>query len=203
MIFLFYWGNKISDINVTNTTNKLEDSVGLATEQSIPNKAVLTSLLFVIGFSSTTVNSMFNEPTIIHHQNADKSLHVNPLIHFYSSLERDTSKDISDEAIELSYYFDGSDLDGKPTFYDNKIIPEGWRVQSQKSNDQWLIYLVSKGHQSALVKVSYKIDGKKMSNKRQFKMARLIKGAININQTKLHWSFTPCSINCKEVLQNL
>jgi len=149
---------------------------------------------------------MFNESALTHQENIDKSFHVSPSVSFYSVIKRygsNSANSAKSEVIELSYDFDGSDLDGKPTYYDNIIIPDGWRVISQKSNEQWQIYHVSNRHQSALVKVSYEIDGQKTSNKRKFKIKRLIKGTLNINQTKLHWSFTPCKTNCKEEIQNL
>jgi len=146
---------------------------------------------------------MFNESALTHQENIDKSFHVSPSINFYSAIKRHVSNSVKADVIELSYYFDGSDLDGKPTYYDNKIIPNGWRVISQESNEQWQIYHVSNRQQSALVKVRYEIDGQKMSNRTKFKIERLNKGTMNINQTKLHWSFIPCNTNCKDELQNL
>jgi len=202
MMLLFLWGNRISDTDLIHTEDKLKENIEISTAQAMPNKFLLLSLLFCVAFSSTTLKSIFNEPAAIHQLHIDESLYVSPSINFYSTIKRHGSNSVKGNAIVLSYYFDGSDLDGKPTYYENKIIPKGWRVQSQENTDQWQIYQVSNGHQFALVKVSYEIDGQKMSNKRKFKIKRLLNGIMNINQTKLHWSFIPCINNCKTALQN-
>ena len=74
---------------------------------------------------------------------------------------------------------------------------------SNEISPQWRIMVVSNRQTKALVLTRYEIDEKLLVQNKELKLARLLKGAKSINQTKLHWSFTPCNSDCAEEINNL
>lgn len=194
MILLFWWGHKMANMDSANPpTNSIQN-------ESNPHKLSMAVLVLMLGLSSTTLNTMLipAEDKLT----SDASFTVKPNIHFYSSVAQIASS--ADNVVELTYFFSGKELDGKPSYYENVLIPDGWKMLKQESSQNKTIYKVYKGNRAALVVVSYEINEELFSSLSAFKMARLTMAAKNINQTKLHWTFVPCMKgNCTVELQRL
>ncbi|TWX65419.1 exosortase [Colwellia sp. C1TZA3] len=195
MILLFWWGNKISDINLTASSSNTTQ-VG-----NRPSYLSMAVLLLMLGLSSTTFSTMLI-PAATENLTSDATFEVQPKIHFYSFVTDNISS--NDNTIELTYTFSGKALDGKPSYYENNLIPSGWKTIRQENRQNKKIHSVFKDGKSALILVSYEINKQQFSSLTAFKIARLALAAKNINQTKLHWKFIPCQQrNCQAELQNL
>lgn len=148
----------------------------------------LISMLFItLILSSTSIKqayffTSFNKAEII----SSQTLTIQPLIFNYSSLEIKTQEH---DNIYLIYHFNGNQLEGKPTFFDNNLIPEGWNTLNEKIIDQQQVISIQKGQQRATLKISYKINGKEIATARQFKKARLKEALSGQGATSLHWHF--------------
>lgn len=197
MLMLFIWGNKIANFDLIGSSSNAPGKL-VKSKLNFNNVVIVLAGLLV---SSTTFKHMAIDSTRTNSAAVEQpTVEIAPNIHFYSQLKQYENTGTS---IKLAYYFNGSDLDGKPSYYENDLMPSGWRIIGNTNNAQWQVYQVSNGYLNALIKVNYEIGGKTFSNKRDFKIARLTMAAQNINQTKLNWMFVPCEIeSCAEELQN-
>jgi len=208
MFILFWWGNKNSDIDLTATQSDYipESTKHLNTSQvksrTSTNKSALAVLLVILAVSSTTFSTMLIPAPTASNLTSDAVFELKPKIHFYTLVTNSLAS--KDKAIELTYFFSGKELDGKPSYYENDLIPSGWQSIEQKVRKNQKIYTVFKAGKTAVIVTRYEINQQQFSSLSAFKMARLTMAAKNINQTKLHWKFIPCQQRyCKAELQNL
>jgi exosortase A len=188
MILLFIWGNKLSEIS--SVAHK-EDEADI--NKVRPNKTVILCFIALIITSSTALNVFLSSDINTMASNNDSI--IKPNIIYYSSIKNTLLP--NHPAINYSIYnFNGADLDGKPTFYANSLIPEGWSLKAQKEVNNWLIYTVYRGSKKALIFVKYEIADHTSTNIFKFKIKRLLKALTGINNTKLHWAFSDCQENC-------
>jgi exosortase A len=196
MIFLFWWGNKLSDIDLiasTSNTTQIENH---------PNYQSMAVLVLMLCLSSTTFSTMLIPATATENLTSDAAFEIQPKIHFYSFVTHNISS--NDNTLKLTYVFNGEDLDGKPSYYENNLIPSGWKSIRQENRQNKKIHHIFKKGESALILVSYEIKKQQFSSLTAFKIARLTMAIKNINQTKSHWTFMPCKqLNCEAELQNL
>tara|TARA_R110002096_G_scaffold3405_3_gene16826 strand:- start:1164 stop:2552 length:1389 start_codon:yes stop_codon:yes gene_type:complete len=189
MLLLFIWGNKIANIDLLNTKANPQAS----SYNASPKISILSALLVCLLFSSTTIKSATNSTTnsTIKAESitANFNMKITPNIHFYT---RRLQHENTDKNLDITYYFDGSELDGKPSYYENNLISKGWKVINRENNKQWAIYQVSNGYVHGLIRVNYEIDGQVFAQLKAFKIARLKMAWKNIHNTKLHWQFTLC-----------
>jgi len=206
MFILFWWGNKNSDIDLTaqQPDSKPETTSHVNTtqvERSI-NKPSLAVLLFILALSSTTFSTMLIPAPAADKLTSDTKFEIKPQIHFYAFVMNNISS--NDNTTELTYFFNGKDLDGKPSYYENDLIPSGWKSFGQESRQNQKIHKIFNAGETAVVVASYEINKQLFSSLTAFKIARLTTAIKNINQTKLHWKFIPCKQrNCEVELQNL
>jgi exosortase A len=192
MLMLFYWGNKLANFDLMNTINNSQ------IVPSNPNVGSLFILVVCLCASSTTIRSAIALDELGQIKTTVSRATIQPKIHFYSQVKQHQG---TGEIIKLTYDFNGSQLDGKPSYYENNLIPSGWKIINSKSNSRWAIYYISNGYSHAVVKFNYEIDEQVFSQLRSFKIARLTMAAKNINQTKLNWQFIPCEKdNCANKL---
>jgi exosortase A len=214
MFILFWWGNKNADMDLTapqsnsqpdsqpEATTQVDIQVNTAQIESYPNKFSLTMLVLILALSSTTFSTMLIPTPAANTLTSDAAFEVKPQIHFYSFVTHNTSA--KNNIIELTYSFNGEELDGKPSYYENNLVPNGWKAAELEKHQNSKVYRTYKGKESALIVASYEINQQQFSSLTAFKIARLTMAAKNINQTKLHWKFIPCKQrNCLAELQNL
>ena len=60
---------------------------------------------------------------------------------------------------------------------------------SANTNNENQELIVKNGDKTAKIIVSYQISGSKFGSSSKFKLERLKRAAIGINETKLHWQF--------------
>jgi exosortase A len=190
MILLFYWGNKLSHSLLP------EPKQVKAVETISSNKLTIFTLIIITVASSTTLR-----PPLFHNANLNvvKSAsngEFSPVIFYYSSVINTAIPTDSSDISYSIYSFNGDDLDGKPSYYNNSLIPEGWSIQKQNRKNNWLIYHISKRDNKALVFVKYEITNESSTQVGQFKVKRVIKALTGNNNTKLHWAFTRCKLHC-------
>ncbi|MBA6328710.1 exosortase [Colwellia sp. MB02u-6] len=206
MFILFWWGNKNADIDLTATQS---DCIPKSTKQfntsqveSHTNKPALAVLLVILALSSTTFSTMLIPAPTASNLTSDAAFELKPEIHFYTFVTKTSVS--KDKAIELTYFFSGKKLDGKPSYYENDLIPSGWQSIEQDVRKNQKIYIVFKAGKTAVMATSYEINKQLFASLRAFKIARLTMAVKNINQTKLHWKFIPCQQrHCKAELQSL
>jgi len=199
MFILFWWGNKSADIDLTAPQSEVQPEATTQVAKQ-PSRLSTTILVVTLSLSSTTFSTMLIPASGADKLASDAAFEMKPKIHFYSSVTHNTAS--KDNTVELTYFFSGKELDGKPSYYENNVVPNGWNVAKQVSRQNQNVYQVFKGAKTALIVVSYEINNQQFSSLKAFKIARLTMAAKNINQTKLHWAFIPCERgNCNAGLQ--
>jgi exosortase len=190
MVLLFVWGNKLTDVS-SLVQKQNEDNINKAS----PNKAAILSFMVLIVTSSTVLNASLSSDINIDTLTSNNENIVKPNIAYYSSV-KNTFISNNPDINYLVYNFNGADLDGKPSFYANSLIPEGWSLKAQTQENNWLIYTVYRGTEKALIFVKYEIAGQTSTNTSEFKIKRLLNALTGTNNTKLHWAFSYCTENC-------
>ncbi len=186
MLLLFKLGGYLVD---KERSNNQENSTGNPNVNNIKNKnkpnnknILLVAVVLII--SSTTLIQYYS--TIIESNEQSNSLLSEPEIYNYSSLEIITNNKIE---THLIYYFDGNKLEGKPTFYNNELIPKGWQIIEKKLTDTQQIITLKKGIEKAVLTVSYSINKKHIATVNSFKKERLKRALLGQKKSYLHWQF--------------
>jgi exosortase A len=187
MILLFYWGNKLSGSLLPEPDNVKNF------DRSNPNKLALFFLIIMTLASSSTLRLSIPLDVNINKVKIEKNT---PEVFYYSSKINMNISAGNTEITYSIYSFNGEDLDGKPSYYNNNVIPKGWSVQKEFVENNWLIYQISKHNNKALVFVKYEISNDTSTQVRQFKVNRIKKALMGNNDTKLHWAFSRCKSNC-------
>jgi len=197
MVLLFVWGNKVADIDVINSTPA-------STSSTYPNNfTIVFSGLFFLIISSTTFKGLLTpsmDSTIVHNNINNLAI---PTIYHYSSIKQISSYKQLDNINYNIYEFDGRDLDAKPTYYNNNLTPDGWKITKVEETPSWHISYLVKGNKKALIFSKYEISGQITTTQRKFRVMRLIQALSNINKSKLHWVFTDCETDCSVIKMKL
>lgn len=199
MVLLFIWGNKLVDIDLINTPKPQTSSQ--AEEQL--NKTLISTLLLSLLLSSTSLINGLKQIPKINTAQIEAAQLISPKIHYFTSMETIIPLNIQDGFISTEvtyqiYHFNGSDLDGKPTFFGNDLIPKEWSSSSQIFINNWSKQEISNGREQAILFTHYKIDGIMVPDGKTFKIVRLAKAALGIIETQLHWSIFMCKTTCPE-----
>jgi len=182
MLLLFYFGNKISDHNLSEHPSKINNVACRA-------PVIVASYLVLITVSSTSIYWLTSNKEI----KISLQPKIQPVIHDFSHL---VITEKGDTKI-LNYTFDPAYLDNKPTYYENSLIPLNWNVSSEsKSNDEFQA-LIYKGSQKAIIKATYKLGSFVTGNVKQFKIQRLKKSFWGKQEVELIWAIKICSIVCE------
>ena len=193
MILLFKWGNSLVDTDIFQNTSK-------TAVNAKPKFSVLLLLVVVLIVSSTTIKSFLNDTASSKTTNTAQTEGVFPNISYYSGIVKQPLN--NPDNIYQIYHFDGSDLDGKPSFYSNDMQPENHRRISSKVMSDWNVYFVQAPKSKAVILFKYELDNITYTNLSAFKVARLKKAVMNINNTKLHWVYLTCAIDCETTLND-
>ena len=149
MFLLFRWGNRLIDPQIEKTETEVQII------QSKPNLINVLATSFVLLLSSTTLASLLTINTttpLVESNNI-----VSPQIFNYSKIESSKITN-SNSIINLkTYHFYGHNLDGKPTYFENNMIPIDWNVKRQYVKDSWMIYDVFKGNKIARIFMKFEI----------------------------------------------
>lgn len=188
MFILFWWGNKVADIDLAAPQPEVQQEVSTQSAKH-PNKLSTTILVLTLSLSSTTFSTMLIPGPEANELTSDAAFEIKPKIHFYSLVSDNIAS--KGDTVELTYFFNGKELDGKPSYYENNVVPNGWNIAKQVSHQNKTVYQVFKGTKTAVIVVSYEINHQQFSSLKVFKISRLTMAAKNINQTKLHWAFIP------------
>ncbi|GHE89523.1 hypothetical protein GCM10011501_18860 [Thalassotalea profundi] len=193
MILLFKWGNSLIDTDIF----KNESDVMVNTK---PKLSVVLLLIPVLIISSTSIKSFLNSTGSIQTVNSEQVEGIYPDVWFYSGVIKQPLDNPNN--IYQIYHFNGSDLDGKPSFYNNNMLPTNYRLISSSVDKNWNISIAQSPENRAVILYKYEINNLTYTNLSAFKIVRFTKALHNINNTKLHWVYLPCDINCETTVDN-
>ncbi|MDO6506823.1 exosortase [Colwellia sp. 4_MG-2023] len=184
MLLLFKLGSYITE---KENNNVVEKDNSAQQQPHKPNGLILLVLCTLLIISSTGLKQTYilNSSDNSQHD-IEQSLKIKPLIYHYSSID---IKIAEPDNINLVYHFDGNKLEGKPTFYDNNLIPKNWHILNTKVINQEQVISIQKGIEKAQLTISYAINGKQIATTGQFKKERLKKALTGEGSTSLQWSF--------------
>jgi exosortase A len=193
MMLLFKWGNTLIDTDIFQNS-------GDAKPNNKPKISALLLVLIVLLISSTTIKSYFNRTEVPQNISAIQPVEPSPKVHFYSNMEQ-KSVGIPGDSYKI-FNFNGSNLDGKPSYYENELLPKGYIVIHSEIKNDWNVYFAKSNKKNAVILFRYELDDVTYTSMSTFKVARLKKAFININNTKLHWVYLTCESDCELTLNN-
>ncbi|NQZ22418.1 MAG: exosortase [Colwellia sp.] len=185
MLSLFYFGNKISDYNLLGSIP--QDSYTPNKKNLNLNIAIL--YLITISFSSTTIFWMISEE----YSPSLTEQNIAPKIYNFSNLVVTKRSNIT----TLHYSFNSTDLDSKPTYYENSLTPKNWQVISFVDGPEQYQSVITNGQQKAVIKAYYKLDNYTTGNRKKFKTQRIKESFWGKQDIELIWSVEMCKSNCE------
>ena len=184
MLLLFKLGSYLTDKEINNVITADNSAQKQSNKLNGLILSVLCTLLIV---SSTGLKQAYILNSSDNNKHDDvHNLKIKPLIYNYSSLDIKTAEP---DSINLIYHFHGSDLDGKPTFFENSLTPKDWHILNIEVINQQQIINIQKGIEKAQLTISYIINDKKVATAGQFKKERLKKALTGKGTTSLQWNF--------------
>lgn len=180
MLFMFKFGSYLAEKenNKDVTTNN-----SAKTKVNTPNWSLALILVATLLSFSTTLH--MSENTVPETERLD--VLAQPTIYKYSAIE---IIDNTSMKTQLIYNFNENNLESKPTFFENNVIPKGWFILGKTIKHEEQIFKIKKGLKTATIKVSYEISGLAIGSASQFKLERLKHAMFGKSNTKLHWQFT-------------
>ena len=177
MFAMFYWGNKIADQDL------LSSNAGPQLKNALPSYLNILVLTICIALSSTTLKSLF-----IPSQSVKNTVHdsITPLIYNFVSIKNLKVNNEQDRA--YSFNFNIKELDSKPTFFANNLLPRGWIKTKEEIIDGRSVVYIKSHKSSAAVVYQYQLGDKQYPTAKGLKIARLNYSYL-IQDTKLHWAF--------------
>lgn len=199
MFLLFLWGNKLTthDLLTTKPVEPIKNSSAY-----LPTVGCL--LLCLIVFSTSLKTFLPNNTQAQTPQLNITTTSKTELPEIFSPTSVFTAPHTSKKDVNIvTYYFNGNDLDAKPTYFDNKFLPKGWVTKENYISNNWNVNVATSPTNNALIIYQYEINGEKIASSSKFKLARLLKGTSGIKETKLNWSIIKCSNDCKSELKTI
>jgi exosortase A len=179
MFLLFKFGGYLAD---KENNKPIAPDSSAKIQLNRPNKPLTLILLTILGISSTSLQmSATTAPETKH-----IDVFIQPIIYHYSSVEIITS---SINKTQLIYNFNENNLESKPTFFENNVIPKNWFLVSKTINNEVQVIKIKNGLTTAIITVSYEISGLKIGSSSKFKLERLKLALLGKRKTKLHWQF--------------
>jgi len=193
LLLLFKLGNTLADTDVFQNSNDAPPSAK-------PKFSMILVALTIMILSSTTIKSYLKNTQSNQNTNVIQTTGMSPTVYFYSRVEK-KSLTIKGDSYQI-FKFDGSDLDGKPSYYENNMLPEAHTLIRSEIMQGWNVHFAQSVSDKAIILFKYEIDNMTYTNLSAFKIAQIKKAMMNINDTKLHWVYLTCESNCDNTVSN-
>ncbi len=179
MFLLFKFGGYLAD---KESNKPIASDSSAKIQLNISAWPLALILLTIVSFSSTSLHMSTKttpETKLI-------NVLVEPIVYNPSTVDVITNSPIK---TQLVYHFSESNLESKPTFFENNFIPKNWLVVGKVINNEAQIIKIKNGLKTATITISYEISGQKIGSSLQFKLERLKQALLGKRKTKLHWQF--------------
>ena len=196
MFLLFMWGNKLADNDQLSVQENIHNNSTLP-KNTFPATANIIIFSLVVVISSTLLKSLLIQ-NIKTNTEISKTTEIQPLIAKFTYVEESILQLGMFKSHYLKYFFNGKLDNGKPTDFGNNFIPHGWREINKEVAGDWQYITIAQRNKTALIRVSFEIDMKKLASSGAFKKQRILAGLMGVSATFLHWQYTDCSKKCKE-----
>ena len=193
MVILFIVGNYLTD----NDSTACEIKTTIAHFKI--NKIIILIIALGLFISSTTISKNFitdQRLISVSLKKYSKQKDLVPFIQYFTHMNNSTVIMNNHEILIKTFKFSGFDLDAKPTFYHNKMLPNSWKTNNTFQHKQWNIFEVEQKSQKSLVATTLQVSGQLFANKTKFKIARIKAGLFGVKATQLHWLTLTCNTNC-------
>ena len=190
VFLLFKFGDKLIESErapmiSSNEEDGAETKKAHVKPSSINLTPVVVSIFLITVFSSQFKQLIAPGAVKGHYDDVPKEVSITPQVTHFSSVS--VGEDGTNKTV-LVYEFNGYDLDQKPTFYLDSLVPEGWNEKSRAIEGHAQQLTIRKGSREAIVTASYEINNHRVPTAGQFKKLRLKQAVSGHNQTKLNWS---------------
>ncbi|QDO99986.1 exosortase [Thalassotalea sp. PS06] len=191
MFALFYLGNKLADDNEKSADNSASDT-------SVNKVSAILTAFLVVSSSSTLL--MSGRDTVDIATASDQ--YPSADIKFYSRLQQLPLSGFEQVGVEQIYQFFCDDLDCKPSYYDNEVLPTGWYVVQFRDHGKSVEYILQRGRKQAHLQLWYQRNDFRTSNVRKFKLMRIKSMLESSADDRLVWQFRYCDMQCEPLLAN-
>lgn len=188
MLLLFKWGNTLIDNDIFQNSRN-------ATLTNKTSSSVVIFILSVLILSSTTLKSYVNQKPTVQKTHTVHLERTSPKVYFYSDIEEKEVYD-KDNSYKI-FHFDGSELDGKPSYYDNNYLPQGYVGTASKVTEGWNVHFAQSTTESIAILYKYEFNNTTYTNLRSLKLARIKNAILTNNETKIHWVYLTCKSSCE------
>ena len=187
MFLLFKYGDRL----VRKFEAPLDATDPLPSQTSAPSMLLVVISLGIFTVSGTSFIA-FGEESNEQIETRQANNVLAPVVYFSSQQTVEQNGAIQQHV----YQFDGYNLDAKPTYYLNRVVPEPWQIVDKNQHAQWQVLTVAQLNQRYLVATRYQVGDVQVPNRHQFKWLRIKAAIFGQNKTTLFWRAMPCQTNC-------
>ncbi len=186
LIVLFFLGNRLSTPQNQESCDEVNDGNNDSKASlHLPSTIIATMVLTL----SASFWFSFGKAEMVE---ASESLYE-PKIFNYSGKQKNNDGD----TVSIHYSYQCGDLDCKPTFHENNLVPNGWRIVSTDRYNDKLELVVRNRNQYAKVTAWYQLDQYRTGKASAFKLQRLKQFPFSRQEPELHWQLQKCPKQCK------
>lgn len=180
MISLFYFGQKFVDTPPKTTQTQTQTKI----ENSLWTPSILISMIILFIFSQENRIKITSQPIKVPNK-CKKILNDLPLPILYNLSYSCMTK--KDDEIEITYFYDGSNLEGSMHFYMNAFTPLNWKVEYNGEANNWQKLTAYKENLGYEIKYQFKIGTRSTTNEKHLKQLRLSEMVQGNNHSALTW----------------
>ena len=191
MVLFYYVGNKLSAGPDEMPTATAQREGSIETSLYIGLVAVVVAM-GILGTSISHSLMRYGELSVIN--NAE----LQPTIFYASDTGQQTVSVDGKTYQQLTYAYSGEQLDGKPSYYENELVPLDWQVQQRDSSNQEVQLLIRHATTGKLAEIRYWywFAGQRYASLGALKKARLKRAVFANAETKIEWMWRPCPGGC-------
>ncbi len=193
-MFIFYYvGNKLpagpepTPVDVPSSKGRNDSSLYIG----------LVAIIVAMAISGTTLSHrLMGNAEVTGEVSADPK----PTIFFASDVTQRPVTVDGNAYQQLSYQYSGHYLDGKPSYYENELVPDNWQVLQRKTAGGYVSLYVTnmRTGQHAEIRYQYWFAGNTYTSLGALKKARLKRAIFADAQTRIDWLWRTCNTVCAE-----
>ena len=204
LVFLFYYGGKLAD---RDEKERVEEQSAKLSSSKVNKPS--TKLALIGAVSLLLSSSALSIAVFVHEANVDETCQsqmpawdVLPHLPYPASVCYSQYFADGNEIKVAKAVFNGSDLDGKPTQYQIRYVPEGASNQVKSVVNDWNLVTFGFENKRYLVAYQFEINNQTTASSSRMKVLRIKNSLKHIRQSTLNWRAIECAESCDGIVDN-
>lgn len=200
VVLLFWFGERLAKKEPVDPMTECKRSETDAFTSSAKKTMPAAVVLILVSSSALHLN-LFSQSTNVADECQDVSVlgDAAPLLP-YEARTCVKSVPVNGARVDtLLVWYNGDDLDGKPTQYQVRYFPEEWQVVRKDTQAGWNVVTAMEGQNIHKFAWRFVVDGEKTASVVEMKKLRLKKALKGVRGSALEWMHVECGSQCQSI----